>query len=431
MILLIPISPEVPKSRRPRFWPGLLLSLILAIVYMEISPVLQADKKYLEGLSSLIQTHEDGRVELMPEAHLKLKQRPLLKIVPSRGDWSFRRLLAANFIHGSFPHLLLNMVGVFAGARICSTFMPFSLILAVFMIGGTLGLFVSTVFTQQISIYIPHLGASAGIFTLMGMYYVFNFHYRTKYFFWFPSKYGLAGLRTHWFFFVDVVLLEIILSAAQLFPGQADVVDHFAHVMGFAVGATLALALRTVLRWPAFIQTKSEYLFWRELRKSPMPQDAVEWAKTWMELLRINKFNDLVKENLLEILRANAATLPQPILDKAVSYIHPTFIRLNPELTANTLTSLLMQDRSLSKEWLERTPYDCVIRIARFLVSDTLGSEPLARLLRPYQEAHQKDIGLQSKLGVLLERLKPESGDQAGIRDNSPAASIPRQSTRR
>src|SRR5438105_102356 len=121
MILLVPTSPEVPKARAPRLWPGLVLMLILGITYLEARDTLEADYDYLNDLSSFVQTNDRGEAELTKEGNKYLKQRPLLRITPSTGDWDIRRLFYANFIHGSVPHLLFNLIGAFAGARLCAT----------------------------------------------------------------------------------------------------------------------------------------------------------------------------------------------------------------------------------------------------------------------------------------------------------------------
>src|SRR5688572_29947717 len=125
MILLVPISPEVPKYHRPKLWPSLLMVLAVAIAFFEVYPVLQKDTQYVESIESLLEEKTYTQDELQKKADNYLRLRPLLKIAPSRGDWDIKRLIYANFIHGTPMHLLLNLVGVFAGVRICTTFIPF------------------------------------------------------------------------------------------------------------------------------------------------------------------------------------------------------------------------------------------------------------------------------------------------------------------
>lgn len=398
MILLVPISPEVPSSHRPKLWPGLLLIWMLMIVFIATRGIVESDINYLEDIQSLVEEQEiTGR----PESevwNLYLKKRPLLKIAPSQADWSIPRFIFANFLHGSLPHLFLNLVGAFAGARICTVFIGFYFTLALFVIGGSLGLATSTLFTSQVSSYIPHLGSSAGVFAMMGTYYIYNFHFRTRYFFWFPTRHGLFSLRTSWFFFIDVILLEIILTAGHFFPGKAGSVDHLAHVAGFASGVSIAYAIRFLQCWPSFLQTKAEFRYWKTQR-------AETFFAQWIDLLKINRFNDQVKVSLCDWLRANHAQLSDAELEETFSYFTPTFTRLKTREMAALIDCLLSQSRGLPQKWLRRMPYDCIIVMARYLLSPTEKQNILFAFLKSYYEVHAlADTG--KKVEPLISRLQ-------------------------
>src|SRR4051812_34417337 len=125
MILLVPISPEVPKVHTSRLWPGLVLMILLCVCYLESNDVLERDSDYVESIYNLAVDSGKSTPTLRPEAAQYLKRRPLLRIAPAPADWDLKRILYSNFIHGGALHLLLNLIGAFAGARICSTFMPF------------------------------------------------------------------------------------------------------------------------------------------------------------------------------------------------------------------------------------------------------------------------------------------------------------------
>lgn len=266
MILLVPVSPEVPEKHTPRIWPSLVFMLLFGLVFIRVQPIVDADSRFTDSLQDMVETDENGEARLRPEGQILLHERPLMAIAPARGDWSVEKLIYANFIHGGTTHLLLNWVGVFAGARLCTTFLPFLATFAIFILGGSLGLLASILCSSELSAYIPHVGASAGIFALMGTYYAFNFKFRTRYFFWFPNRHGNINLKTSWFFFVDVILMELLLSTAQLLPQRVDSVDHIAHVAGFASGLVLAFLLRLLERWPSFLQTRPEFLYWNSSR---------------------------------------------------------------------------------------------------------------------------------------------------------------------
>lgn len=187
MILLVPESPEVPNYHLPRLWQGLVLVLILSIAYSYVEPVVTRDRAYVDGVQKLV---DNGTIQLGTEKESYLKLRPLLEIAPAHADWDVKRLLLANFIHGNRVHLFLNLIAAYAGARICTTFLSFFWIMFIFIVGGTLGLTGSVLLPGEYSPYIPHVGASAGIFALMGTYYIYNFKFRTRYFFGFRRATG-------------------------------------------------------------------------------------------------------------------------------------------------------------------------------------------------------------------------------------------------
>jgi len=205
MVLLIPITPEVPKQLRPQLWPSLILVLLILVGYLETRDIVNRDYTYVQQIQPIIAKNLGKQNQVDQQSEDYLQKRPLLQITPSKASWDIKRLIIANFVHGSLLHLSLNIIGVFAGVRICTTFIPFILTLFIFIFGGSVGLFLSMFLGRDISPYVPHLGASAGIFALMGTYYIYNFQFRTKYFFWFPGKAKMIALTTSWFFFLDVL----------------------------------------------------------------------------------------------------------------------------------------------------------------------------------------------------------------------------------
>jgi membrane associated rhomboid family serine protease len=404
MILLVPVYPEVPKRQRPKLWPGLVLLIVLALTYIEAHPTLDADTQYIESIQSIIMDG-DGSKKLKSDAQTYLQLRPLLRIAPAPADWDLRRLLFANFIHGSEIHLFLNMIGAFAAARICTTFMPFLCTMSIFIVGGSIGLFASLLLSFEISGFIPHVGASAGIFAMLGAYYVYNFRYRTKYFFWFPLRRGLVALRTSWFFFFDVILLEVLFSTTQFFPNRLDNVDHIAHVVGFMSGVGLAFLLRAFQRWPAFLQTRAEFLYWTNLRKPGDYHPVYTPLMTWIELLEINPYNDRVKSKVIRMITLLSDKLSDEHIARVLNFISPTFVRLHAEDVAYAVRELVARNRPLPKKWLSSVPYDSVIRIAKEMTQPPEEQVYLYRFIMEYQKAHSKDDALLRKLELLVQKL--------------------------
>jgi membrane associated rhomboid family serine protease len=407
MILLVPYKPEVPRYLAPRIWPGLVLVLLLGITFLEVKDTIEADRVYVDEVNSMVETDDRGNPTLKPEGHAYLQLRPLMKIAPAKGDWDFKRLLFANLLHGSSNHLYLNLVGTFAGARICSTFLTFPSIVFIFLAGGSLGLLLSMLLSTEVSAFIPHVGASAGIFALMGTYYIYNFGFRTRYFFWFPSRRaGIINLRTSWFFFLDVILMELVLSSAQFFPNKLGNVDHIAHVVGFLSGASIALILRSLQRWPSFLQTRGEFLYWKKILR-PKGFDAKRAAYTlWLELLEINPYNDLVKGSVFRLLSAQAGELSDVEIQKAFRFLSPTYLRLHTDVSAKVIRSLLARGRALPEWWYKTTPYDSIIRIAKEMSQPVEEQYLLFELIEAYRKAHPEGGSVDRKLELLMSKLR-------------------------
>jgi membrane associated rhomboid family serine protease len=372
-----------------------------------VQPVVDADTQFTDSLQDLVEVDQKGEARLKPEGQTLLKERPLLTIAPAQGSWNLERLLSANFIHGSVAHLMLNWVGIFAGARLCTTFIPFLCVLAIFIIGGSLGLLISVLTSTELSQYIPHVGASAGIFALMGTYYVYNFKFRTRYFFWFPNRRGNINLKTSWFFFVDVILMELLLSTAQLLPQRVDSVDHIAHVAGFASGVALALLLRLIQRWPSYLQTRPEFLRWAQARRQAGSESVLNMFGTYCELLKINPYNDQVKQRLYRLIAQHAADITEDSLHQAVSWMSPTFIRLHTATVADCIAAILENGRKLAPGWLGSTPYDSIIRIAKCLTIPAERQPLLFELVASYRRAHPEGGDIERKLELLMRKLGP------------------------
>ncbi len=414
MILMVPISPEVPVSHKPKWWPSVLMVLTIQLAFVATYPTLQADNRYVESVQFVLEKNMVAESEVQEQANALLSKRPLLKISPSRADWDIERLIYGNFVHGTITHLALNTIGILAGFRICTSFIPFLCALSIFLLGGSFGLFASMFLTKQFSTYIPHVGASAGIFALMGTYYVYNFRYRTTYFFWFPSrKAGLTSLRTSWFFFVDVFLLELILSTAQFFPERLDSVDHIAHVVGFVSGLGLAFMLRSAQRWPGFLQTRAEFLYWRffitpkTLGQQVKPEaDRLELMyQAWIDLLQINRYNDQLKIRLCRTLSSHIKYFSADKIENAFRYFGPTFVRIHTHELGSVVSALFANHKKIPQRWLQRCPYDNLIQVAKVLSKDPHGKEYLLEFVNEYKKAQAHRPELSKKLTVLIDRL--------------------------
>ncbi|MFM8270063.1 MAG: rhomboid family intramembrane serine protease [Pseudomonadota bacterium] len=408
MILLVPTSPEVPRFHRPTWGVSWVLAALLIVSYFQFYPTVEADQQYIDQLQ-IVKDEELGN-DIAAAADV-LSRRPLLSLSISPKSWSLERAICSNFIHGGALHLILNLVGVIAGVRICTTFIPFLCTLSIFIIGGTLGLLSSIwITTPGSGDYVPHLGASAGLFALMGTYYVYNFRFRTSYFFWFPSRHGQISLKTSWFFFVDVILLELLLSTSQFLPNTFDGVDHIAHVGGFLSGCLLAVGLRTLQRWPSMLQTRGEFLYWTNFLGEKLKSSGFNPVQAsfvgWVELLKINFFNDQLKLKLARHLAVHIDAFSEEQVKAATRFFGPTFIRLFPGEVAGVVHAITQSNQPLPLDWLKRIPYDNIIRIAQALASSKETEGGILVLMASYQKAHQSNKNLNQRLEALIQKMQ-------------------------
>ncbi|NBV49892.1 rhomboid family intramembrane serine protease [bacterium] len=409
MILLVPVSPEVPRYHRPTWGVTWIIPLLLIFSFFHTHPIIEADQEYIDQYQIL---RAEGLLDDWELEAAYLSERPLLKVAIAPKSWSIERALFSNFLHGGVLHLALNVIGVIAGVRICTTFIPFICTLAIFILGGSLGLlFSALLYTHSSGDYVPHLGASAGLFALMGTYYVYNFRFRTTYFFWFPSKQGLISLKTSWFFFLDVLLLELLLSTSQFLPQSYDGVDHLAHVGGFLAGCILAVGLRLVQSWPSVLQTRGEFLYWsrflgtklKSVGYNPIQASFVGWT----ELLKINFFNDQLKKKLVLLIVREARAFSDQNLKEAFIYFGPTFVRLHLWEVTRMIRALKNAGKALPEDWLRKTPYDIIIRLAQNLVRPGEEQTDVLFLITSYQVAHRSNKVLNQKLAALLKKMEP------------------------
>jgi len=375
------------------------------IGFIKAYPFIEMDSQYIQALEDVPSEQVPNWTPQRIERYLG--NRPLLHLAPSKGNLDSRRLILANFIHANTTHLTLNVLGIFAGTRILSTFLTVPTILALFTIGGSFGLFISLVFTSESSNYIPHVGASAGIFALMGAYYVFNFRYRTRYFFWFPGRHGQIPLKTSWFFILDVIALELLLSISQFSNQRIDSVDHLSHVVGFLSGIALAILLRTLLKWPSYAHSRQEFLWMRFLKSRRVELQNLSNIQCWFSMLKINPQNDELKLRAGDYLVKHIKEVSDEQIKQIFSFLSPTFVRLHAEFVARYIRKCLENNRALPQRWLEHLPYDSVIYIAKFLAGPVEQQAYLYDFLNQYRQLHRKGPEIQKKIDTLAAKLLP------------------------
>ncbi len=142
------------------------------------------------------------------------------------GEWW--RLVTANFLHGGVLHIAVNGYALVMIGPTVEQLYGRVRMLAVFLIGGVVGFAASTLFIRQDS-----LGASAGIFALLGVLLGFGLRAREV----------LAPQARR------ALIREILMVAAinLAFGVMVPYVDNAAHIGGFLGGLLLGALLRP--RW--------------------------------------------------------------------------------------------------------------------------------------------------------------------------------------
>jgi membrane associated rhomboid family serine protease len=143
----------------------------------------------------------------------------------------------AMFMHGSWGHILGNMVflAVF-GKNVEDAFGPIRY-LVFYVVGGFAAFFLQTamtlLFASHAAARVPNLGASGAIAAVLGAYFVL-----------YPNStitglFGIFPIRTSaWFFLGFWFLYQLFEANAGLFSARANGggVAFFAHVGGFVFG---------------------------------------------------------------------------------------------------------------------------------------------------------------------------------------------------
>jgi rhomboid protease GluP len=135
------------------------------------------------------------------------------------------RLVTASFLHGGLVHLAVNALALSAIGPTVERLYGRTLFLLVFVLGGAAGFAASTALVEQ-----PSLGASAGIFALLGVLLGFAMRHGR----YIPSRARRAMIRE----ILTVAALNLALGLMVPF------IDNAAHAGGFAGGLALGLLLR-------------------------------------------------------------------------------------------------------------------------------------------------------------------------------------------
>jgi rhomboid protease GluP len=147
------------------------------------------------------------------------------KVGPAVRGGEVWRLFTASFLHGGLVHLLVNGLALATLGPTVEALYGRALLFLVFLIGGAAGFALSTLLVPQ-----PSLGASAGIFALLGVLLGFALRERSR----LPPPVRRGMIQE----ILGVAAMNLALGVIVPY------VDNAAHVGGFSGGLALGLLLR-------------------------------------------------------------------------------------------------------------------------------------------------------------------------------------------
>lgn len=159
-------------------------------------------------------------------------------------------LLKAQFGHGSFIHLLFNMVILFIFGMYVENRLGSKLYSLFYLVGGFFSLGITAKFF--LSEYTYLVGASGNIFSVMGMFFILFFRHKMKFVvFYIIAKTVYIPIR----YAMPFLYLASEFTTGKLTNG---LVAYQAHISGFLIGSLIALIILRVKK------VASPYLYLEE-----------------------------------------------------------------------------------------------------------------------------------------------------------------------
>ncbi len=238
--------------------------------------------------------------------------------VLSRNNIGPDAVAMAQVRHGGWDHLIGNLLcfiafGIYVEQRLGGVLYLFSYVLT-----GSLGLlFNSALFLPA---DLPLLGASANISGVMGLFYVFFFHSRMRFFIWFGLSRRLWAPVKYAFPLVFVVS-DLAGALQSLVPSNGSgSVAHFAHLGGLVSGMAIAWVVERVKPLPSPFIYESEIQQFREMQADRSLDGKIQRA---VQMLEFNLDNAVVRGTTLEaILSRKSSPIAQSALANKFMMAH-------------------------------------------------------------------------------------------------------------
>jgi membrane associated rhomboid family serine protease len=238
-----------------------------------------SDISDLDGYSAFMISHNHYKENFNKIIH----QNNLLNVT----NINLSSLLKASITHAGFLHLFGNMLvlfvfGIYVEARIGTLNYFLS-----YVVTGFVGLSIYSYFIMSSNTFV--VGASANVFGMMGMFYIFFKKVNMK-FFAFYIYFKVIEIPVKTYFFILFILLELI----NMFV--ANNVAHGAHIAGLVTGILIAFAWDVKHKLPEGFLFLSEYEWWKEIKSIPTLNKRILYTQN---LLSFNPYNNKVRAQIL------------------------------------------------------------------------------------------------------------------------------------
>jgi len=226
---------DAVKHHYPKEWQQLQTTHRRALDDWDAQMLETEDPAELEGQMTSVSTQlEQARAASIAENYAFVPAHP-----------SAKSYFTANFLHGSWLHLIGNLWFLWLAGFVLEDFWGRPLYLAFYLIAGAAALEFHALL--NLASMVPTLGASGAIAALMGAFLVRFPKMRIEMIWGLPVPFLRLFLRARRFkapayWLLPAWLVTEIFYGSVL--GQSTGVAHWAHVGGFVFGAVVALGLR-------------------------------------------------------------------------------------------------------------------------------------------------------------------------------------------
>jgi membrane associated rhomboid family serine protease len=276
--------------------------LQLSISKMLQSLDIQSPEKFPEELKK---TEEYKRIKAV-RAHNMAAQKNLYNKLNylSFHNFHLKSIFTSVFSHLSWVHLFFNCIIILFIGSLLEQKIGHLRLMGLFLFGGSIPLIVQILVDREIAV----LGASGGVYAILGYFYISFYHFRMNYFLFYVCIYTVINLPIKWsiplfFFTIDITSVLLNINSG---------VSHIAHVTGLILGLIIGHydKKRQKLLTDQIYPIEQELL--NNIRKS---DDEMQICEDFCRIMKLNSQNKtalmtyFVKSQSLNVLPEKQAKL--------------------------------------------------------------------------------------------------------------------------